>query len=206
MRFKKPRTIYSYRPAVPAAAPTGTSDEEILLTANSIVLSTESRPDFVALYKRHLAELKPQGPVECDLVEEVVVYKGRRQRSATIETSILNVTMDRMAGKVRIALAQVARDESRQARACRRALRVLREIQAERHDGKNPGTLRIPSTEPCAGPDRRGAPEDSLSRREPEKHDSPNEPGEHLTPVVSIDSKPNPVDQALGLPTLRTSI
>jgi hypothetical protein len=94
MRFKKPKPISRNYPAAPPA------DPDILLTANTLVLTTEDKNKFVALYQEYLDEYNPQGPTQRDLVEEMVAAKWRQRRSSIIETAILNVTMDRMAEKV----------------------------------------------------------------------------------------------------------
>jgi hypothetical protein len=152
MRLKKPKSIYQNRPA---ALPVAPADPDILLTANCLVLTTEDKNKFVALYREYLDEYNPQGPTQRDLVEEMVAAKWRQRRCSIIETGILNVTMDRMADKIEEefvnlpnsirtalafldqhgadgALARIARDEARRARTWHRALKLLRELQKEK--------------------------------------------------------------------------
>ncbi len=146
MHFKKPKPIYRPAPAV---------DPNILLTANALVLTTESKEKFAALYQEYLDEYQPQGPTQRDLVEEMAAAKWRQRRCSLIETAILNVTMDRMADKVAEefaniphairtalayigqqgadgALARITRDEARYTRIWHRALKLLRELQNEK--------------------------------------------------------------------------
>ena len=149
MHFKKPKPLYRPAPPAPAVHP------DILLTANALVLTTESKEKFVALYQEYLDEYQPQGPTLRDLVEEMVAAKWRERRCALIETAILNVTMDRMADKVaeefaniphaiRTALAylhqhgaegvlaRITRDEARYIHIWHRALKLLNEVQKEK--------------------------------------------------------------------------
>jgi hypothetical protein len=152
MRFKKPKPISRN---YPAALPVAPVDPDILLTANCLVLTTEDKDKFIALYREYLDEYNPQGPTQRDLVEEMVAAKWRQRRCSIIETGILNVTMDRMADKIEEefvnlphsirtslayieqhgadgALARIARDEARHARTWHRALKLLRELQKEK--------------------------------------------------------------------------
>jgi hypothetical protein len=194
MHFKKPKLIYRPKP-VPPQAP----DPDILLTANALCLTTEDKDKFVALYQQYLDEFRPQGPTQSDLVEEMVAAKWRQRRCATIEAAILNVTMDRMAGKIDRelaviphsvrtalayveqhgqdgALARIARDDARHARTWHRALKLLRELQQQNRDRQGAATG-------------------------PQNENLPNEPEPHLTPVISITrNAPNPAPEPAGPP------
>jgi hypothetical protein len=198
MRFKKPRPISRNYPAAPPVAPV---DSDLLLTANALVLTTEDKNRFVALYREYLHEYNPQGPTQRDLVEEMVAAKWRQRRCAIIETGILNVTMDRMADKIEeefvnlphsirtslayvnqhgadSALARIARDEARHARTWHRALKLLRELQNEKkpNEPELGLTLVVPITK-----------EDASSPQEPTKVPKPAAPQDVTAPSAQAE-------------------
>ena len=130
------------------------------LTASAIVLTTESKEKYETLLASYLERCDPDGPIENDLVEEMVAAKWLQRRALSMITALLDVTMDRMekeisefehidnAARTALAFAKQA-DESgtlallnryatRHARDYHRALKQLREIQSERGDQNDP--------------------------------------------------------------------
>jgi hypothetical protein len=131
------------------------------LTASAIVLTTESKEKYEALLASYLERCDPDGPIEIDLVEEIVAAKWQQRRVATMITALMDVTMDRMEKEIRgefenidngvrtvlafekeakqsTTLALLNRYAARHAREYHRALRQLREIQSERRDQNDP--------------------------------------------------------------------
>jgi len=66
------------------------------LTANALVLTTESKEKYDALLAAYRDECDPQGQIENDLVEEVVSAKWLQRRAMAMITALLDTTMDRM--------------------------------------------------------------------------------------------------------------
>jgi hypothetical protein len=131
------------------------------LTAGAIVLTTESKEKYVALLAAYLEQCDPDGPIETDLVEEIVAAKWQQRRVAAMIAALLDVEMDCMEKEiseqfehidntVRTALAfkNQAKESStlallnryaaRHAREYHRALKHLREIQSERRTQNDP--------------------------------------------------------------------
>src|SRR5215831_3671704 len=131
------------------------------LTASAIVLTTESKEKYAALLASYLEKCDPDGPIETDLVEEIVAAKWQERRVAAMITALMDVTMDRMEKEIRdefekidngvrtilafekqakesATLALLNRYAARHAREYHRALRHLREIQSERRDQNDP--------------------------------------------------------------------
>src|SRR5215831_17913611 len=131
------------------------------LTASAIVLTTESKEKYAALLASYLEKCDPDGPIETDLVEEIVAAKWQERRVAAMITALMDVTMDRMEKEIRdefekidngvrtilafekqakesATLALLNRYAARHAREYHRALRHLREIQSERGDQNDP--------------------------------------------------------------------
>jgi hypothetical protein len=65
------------------------------LAAESVVLTTESRPRFEALLASYMETFQPRNQVEVDLVEEMVVAKWRQRRSWSLETAAVDLQIDR---------------------------------------------------------------------------------------------------------------
>jgi hypothetical protein len=163
------------------------------MLAGSLVLTSESRAKFDAVLHDYLDEYQPEGRTENDLVEAIVAAKWLQQRCWTITTSLMNVTMDRMAEAIdgefsdidtgtrtalaflkqadqSAAIALLNRYAARHDREWHRALANLRAIQKERRERSDP-----PS--------------------QPQLN-SPNEPEPELTPEPSTtsDSQPAPAE------------
>jgi hypothetical protein len=131
------------------------------LASSAIVLTTESKEKYEALLASYLEKCDPDGPIENDLVEEIVAAKWQQRRVATMIAALIDVAMDRMekeigaefenidnAARTALAfdkqaqqsatLALLNRYATRHARDYHRALRQLREIQSERRDQNDP--------------------------------------------------------------------
>jgi hypothetical protein len=83
MRFKKPKPL-SHKPCPAAPTAPAPIEPDILLTANAMVLTTEDKSKFIALYQEYLDEYHPQGPTQRDLVENMVCARWRQRRCAII--------------------------------------------------------------------------------------------------------------------------
>jgi len=189
MRFKKPKPL-SHKPCPAASTAPALIEPDILLTANAMVLTTEDKSKFIALYREYLDEYRPQGPTQRDLVEDMVCARWRQRRCAIIHTAILNLTMDRRAAAVAAefanldnairtalayldqdgidtALTRITREETRHNRTFYRALKLLRELQNEK---------------------------------------LPNEPNTGLSPVIPINSHESPPQPATGHWPLATDL
>ncbi len=59
------------------------------LTAQTLVLPSEDPADFERLLDSYLQQFRPSGPVELDLIHEIVAAKWRLNRLALIETQLL---------------------------------------------------------------------------------------------------------------------
>jgi hypothetical protein len=174
-KFRKPLPISDARRAVARAngaqshgpvTPEGKAKSALNavthgLTASAIVLTTESKEKYAALLASYLEKCDPDGPIENDLVEEMVAAKWQQRRVAAMIAALIDVTMDHMEkeisdefenidntvrtvlafknqAKESAALALLNRYAARHAREYHRALRHLREIQSERRDQNDP--------------------------------------------------------------------
>ena len=120
------------------------------LYSASVVLSTEPRKQYNAMLDAYVQQFQPEGPVELDLVEEMVGAKWRQRRLRAIESELLEEEMDdvekwfRDRGKeynnlsvltrayrrqAASTLALLTRHEARLERAYSRALKNLLELQ-----------------------------------------------------------------------------
>jgi hypothetical protein len=174
------------------------------MLAGSLVLTSESRAKFDAVLHDYLDEYQPEGRTENDLVEAIVAAKWLQQRCWTISTSLMNVTMDRMAEAIdgefsdidtgtrtalaflkqadqSAAIALLNRYAARHDREWHRAFATLRTIQKERRERSDPPSQPQPN--------------------------SPNEPEPDLTPEPStrFDSQPATGDPRLATEKLATS-
>jgi hypothetical protein len=231
-KFRKPKPISEARRAAARAngakshgpvTPEGKAKSALNavthgLTASAIVLTTESKEKYELLLASYLERCDPDGPIEIDLVEEIVAAKWQQRRVATMITALMDVTMDRMEKEIRdefenvdngvrtvlafekeakqsTTLALLNRYAARHAREYHRALRQLREIQSERRDavGQAPGLRRALS------PPSLGTSHDPLATEvTPAAIDPPpspneksqNEPKPDLTPERSTISEP----------------
>src|SRR5690349_2350887 len=59
------------------------------LTSQTLVLPSEDPADFQRLLDSYLQQLRPTGPVQLDLVHQIVASKWRLNRIALIETQLL---------------------------------------------------------------------------------------------------------------------
>jgi len=71
------------------------------LTAQSVVLPTESQEDFQSLLDSYVDQFDPQGGVEMDLVQTMAAARWRLRRISTIETTLLNNEMTSRAKECR---------------------------------------------------------------------------------------------------------
>jgi hypothetical protein len=166
------------------------------LSAKALCLSVENQEVLEDLRARYIEELKPQGLLESDLVDEIVAARWRMRRAWILETATMDLETDRQAASiqktfVRIDLPTRAaaafeklsdegdtlhmldRYEARQSRSYHRALRTLLLVQENR---LNSGAQALPSTIPAESPD----PGTILLQNEPES----------LAPAASAPTAP----------------
>ena len=161
MRFKKTKPI-SQKPA----------DPDALELADIMVLKTEDKSRFIALYRDYFEEYRPENRTQRDLVEEMVCARWRQRRCAMLQTAILNITMERNEeyvarafghannatvtalacideDKSSAALTRITREEAAHTRAFHRALKLLRELQKQKLPNEpKPGLTLVPAM-PC---------------------------------------------------------
>src|SRR5580704_5572735 len=65
------------------------------LTSETLVLPSEDPAEFHALLTAYLQQFQPGGPVELDLVHEMVAAKWRLDRIALIETQLFTAAISR---------------------------------------------------------------------------------------------------------------
>jgi hypothetical protein len=121
------------------------------LYSSSVVLHTEPCEQYQEMLDGYIRELQPEGPVELDLVEEMVAAKWRLRRLRAIETDLLDDEIVRTKDKLddegrpyteitpltdaytnlaqSPTLAFLTRHQSRLERAYSRALKNLLELQ-----------------------------------------------------------------------------
>ena len=77
-KFRKPLPIS----AAPSAAARANGAIAHGLTASALVLTTESKEKYELLLASYLEKCDPDGPIENDLVEEMVAAKWQQRRVA----------------------------------------------------------------------------------------------------------------------------
>jgi hypothetical protein len=125
------------------------------LAGGSVVLSSESEPEFQQLREVYISHFKPQTEIEADLVEQLVSARWRAERACFMETALLDIEMieqqealDRKfeaindQGRTALAfrslcdgsrtLATLDRYETRYRRAIERIFKLLRTVQESR--------------------------------------------------------------------------
>jgi hypothetical protein len=125
------------------------------ISEGTLVLRTESKEKYEALLASYREKCNPDGPIENDLVDEMVAAKWQQRRVASMIAALIDVSMDRMQkeicaefqnidnavrtalafdnqAKQSATLALLNRYANRHARDYHRALKQLREIQSER--------------------------------------------------------------------------
>ena len=171
-----------------------------LTSRHPLLLNVEQQSAFQDHLVGYINWLKPVGPVETDVVEEMVTTQWRRQRGEAMEATLVQLAMDRMAADVdkqfnncphstRIAMAMEHLEEKGRAlgnfqrhslRLSRQFLRLhkaLRELQADRNS--------IPVAEPQPDP-----------TPEPEPAPAPSSQNEQIEPKdrqglsVQVDTDP----------------
>src|SRR6185369_11888944 len=70
------------------------------LTAATLVLTTEDKPEFDELFGSYIDEYEPATQTESDLVQEITVSKWLQRRCWALQTALLDVTMDRMEDEI----------------------------------------------------------------------------------------------------------
>ena len=155
-------------------------------SAETIVLPTEDSAEFNQLLAAYTNQFLPNGPVELDLVHQMVAAKWRLRRLSTIETQLFAKAIAREEERAADRdeeqltpteslaeafsslanspdLAFLHRTESRLERSYSRALRNLLQLQH----------LRQPRPEPPSGP-----PENKICKNEPTGYSTPAHPAE----------------------------
>src|SRR6266403_889354 len=65
------------------------------LTARTVVLSNENHDEYTALLESYVEDLQPAGPVEMDLVLEIVNAKWQQRRLSNIESRLFEQHMEK---------------------------------------------------------------------------------------------------------------
>ena len=140
------------------------------LSGRKFIIVGECEEEYNRFLQSCQTQYKPQGDVETDLVHEIAASRWRLRRVETLEASLLDDEMDRLLNdpenpveESRVmavafrnladsrtgALAQLHRHEGRLRRAYEKALRELRELQAERREqeAQNEANLAGPAPE-----------------------------------------------------------
>ena len=170
------------------------------LTAQTILLPSEDPDEFHQLLDSYVKQFQPDGPVELDLIQDMVAAKWRLQRLALIETQLFIESMEdaeeradsRLSpiesltdGFERMvqdnSLAFLHRAESRLERTYSRALRNLLQLQK----------LRQPATPP---PPRQG--ENKICKNEPT--DPARDESSQARSSESIESTPSHLSSGLA--------
>ena len=63
------------------------------LTARNLTLANEDQDAFNAVLADYMAELRPEGPIETNLVEDLAIAKWQQYRGLITETAIYNIEM-----------------------------------------------------------------------------------------------------------------
>ena len=71
------------------------------LRAKALVLTNEDKQAFLEYRTAYYAELNPQGPIEEDLVDEMISAKWRQMRLWAVETAELDYRMDRQMAELK---------------------------------------------------------------------------------------------------------
>ena len=148
------------------------------LTAQTILLPSEDPDEFHQLLASYIRQFQPDGPVELDLVHDMVAAKWRLQRLALIETQLFIESMEHAEDRADTRLTPIEslttgfermvqdntlaflhRAESRLERTYSRALRNLLQLQK----------LRRPTDPPSAPP-----PDEETCKNEPTDPLRPN--------------------------------
>ena len=159
------------------------------LAARTVCLTREDRPIFEAVVEAYTNRFQPADDVEEDLIERMVVAKWKQRRCWAMETAALNLEMHRGRPLVDAQFSEIdevtrqtiafmslsekddflkvlARYEANARRAYHRALKDLRELQAERN-AKLPNEPTEP--EPDGDPNDDRAAESAPKSREPKQ-------------------------------------
>ncbi len=150
--------LLSTGPATPAGLQISSRNSRGPVAA-FLCITTENEQDFKALQQGWFDYFQPQGEVESNLVDEIVIARWRQQRIWVMETVTLNKAMKEIVedepeanyspevlqGLAAIGLAENSKTWAtlqRYERECRRtyerAVKELRQIQAERKASEQP--------------------------------------------------------------------
>jgi hypothetical protein len=142
------------------------------LASSTIVLTTEDWPNYLKCREAFIQRFQPADDVELDLVEEMVAARWRQQRMWAIESAAIDDELDAQRAEVdqaysaitpdvrtalaftkladeSRALALIGRYEARYSRQFHRALKALKELQANRPPKTD---HRPPTTDHCISP------------------------------------------------------
>ena len=169
------------------------------LTSKTLVLWNESPAKFDQLLQMYLEKFQPQDGVEMNLVDEMVAARWRQQRVWVVQTSALNLRMDKLEDKVeseadRLTLAFTAmanqektlellmRYETSYSRMHDRAMKTLHRLRQEQDLRNDPKPAPPEPHDPC---ENVSAPARSMNPREPFTQQQPSEQqlSEQASPV-----------------------
>ena len=112
------------------------------ITAKTLVVQNEDPDHFLQMFNSYIDYLKPNNPVDIDLVTDLVAARWRLRRIWTYETAMLDIEMDAQPGEeVSGAMAfQTLAEKSGMATALRYHIhlnRVYRQTLAEYRENAN---------------------------------------------------------------------
>jgi hypothetical protein len=179
------------------------------LYAKGVVLAVESREQYQEMLDAYLQQFQPEGPIEHDLVEEMVAAKWRQRRLWAIETDLLEDQMrlqkaqmdadekdydaitplsfayDAMGASKSFPF--LTRNESRLERAYNRALKTILDLQRLRQPTPK---SKYAETNPIANPHESGFP--TTHPPQPTTREARAEPSARLGASLDVTS-PNPL-------------
>src|SRR5579883_184994 len=189
------------------------------LSAQTLVLPSEDPAEYQRLLDGYLQQFRPTGPVEADLVHEMVAAKWRLNRLVLVETQLLAASTDEVeqnrAEKIedgdedepltpaqslaqafenlsRDTLSFLYRTQGRLERTYSRALRTLQQMQAQRGPSEPP-VVPPPETENknCTNePTGSTQPNGICALPASTEPPEPRPPANHLAPPPAAPSEP----------------
>jgi hypothetical protein len=176
------------------------------LYAKGVVLAAESREQYQEMLDTYLQQFQPEGPIEHDLVEEMVVAKWRQRRLWAIEADLLEDQMILQKAKLdaddtdydaitplsfaydalsNSTLSFLTRNESRLERAYNRALKALLDLQRLR---QSPPKSKYAETNPSKPPRPRTNEKRETRNEQPTTHHREPPPSRASLDVIPPNS------------------
>jgi len=173
------------------------------LSADQVVLSSESEDDFNRLRDAFHAEFVPKSPLDTDLVEQLAAARWRIRRSWGLETGLFEIEL--LNQKERIAEEfESIEDHVRTAVAFRaladksRSLALLDRYEA-RHRRTYERTLQLLLS------NRAARTEQQASQNEPDPRDGNSHGSDFVSAAASLPAEPEPAARESAAPKIKTA-